>query len=45
MRFNLWYETECEESDVDVGALLRWLGDLKFENDVLVNIVVEEAVK
>lgn len=45
MRFNLWYEAECEESDVDVGALLRWLGDLRFENDVLVNIIVEEAVK
>lgn len=45
MRFNLWYEVKCEESDVDVGALLRWLGDLKFDNDVLVNIIVEEAVK
>lgn len=43
MRFNLWYEAECEESNVDVGALLRWLGDLKFDYDVVVNITVEEA--
>lgn len=45
MRFNLWYEAECEESNVDVGALLRWLGDLKFENDVCVDIIIEEPFK
>lgn len=38
MKFNLWFEGELEESNADVGALLRWLGDLRFDNDVVVDV-------
>ncbi len=43
MRFNLWYEDECEERNVDVGALMRWLGELLFEKELVVDIIVKEA--
>ncbi len=43
MRFNLWFEDECEERNVDVGSLLRWLGELLFDEDVVVDIMVKEA--
>lgn len=43
MRFNLWFEDECEEKNVDVGALLRWLGELKFDVDAVVDITIEEV--
>lgn len=44
MRFNLWFEGALEESNVDVGALLRWLGNLRFDNDeVVVDVKLEEV--
>ncbi len=43
MKFNLWFDGECEERLVDVGALLRWLGELRYDYDVVCNIKVEEA--
>lgn len=45
MRFNLWYDDECEERNVDVGALLRWLGELRFDlpDDVSVDIFIKEG--
>lgn len=43
MRFNLWYENVCEERNADFGALLRWLGDLLFEKDLVADIIVKEA--
>ena len=43
MRFNLWFEDECEETDVDIGALLRWLGDLNFDYHGLVDVTIKEA--
>lgn len=42
MRFNLWNEGECEECCVDVGSLLRWLGELNFDSDVVVDVKLEE---
>lgn len=38
MKFNLWFDGVFEEANVDVGALLRWLGDLRFDNDVVVDV-------
>ncbi len=43
MRFNLWIDGECEEQYVDIGCLLRWIGDLNFDLDCVVDVKLEEV--
>lgn len=47
MRFNLFYDGQLEEKDVDVSVLFRWLSEFRFDlpDDVFVNIHVEEGEK
>ncbi len=45
MTFNLWFDGRCEVANVDVGYLLRWLGELKFEEDVSVDVLIREVAK
>ena len=45
MRFNLFYDGQLEEEDVDVSGLLRWLSELRFDLPAFVNIYIEEAEK
>lgn len=45
MRFNLWFEGESEGSNVDIGTMLRWLGCLKFEEDFVVDIQINQSSK
>lgn len=38
MKFNLWFQGNLEEANADVGLLLRWLGELRFDNDIVVDV-------
>lgn len=45
MRFNLIYDGDLEVANADIGELLRWLGDLRFDapDDVFVDISICEG--
>ena len=47
MRFNLFYDGQLEEKDVDVSQLLQWLSEFRFDlpDDVYVNIRISEGDK
>ncbi len=47
MRFNLFYDGQLEDDDVDIGRLLEWLSLLRFDlpDDVYVDIDIKEGTK
>ncbi len=45
MRFNLWFEGHLEEENADIGTLLRWIGELRFDEDFVVDVGLYEHIK